>query len=254
MKNVFLSAVAALLFSASVQAQSTVDSIAAKYKLVPMPEPLTIEKTFPVLGSYTLNTPMASSSMSTTTSTDAATTTTTSTSGVTTDASGMSTAANVTITLDSANKGLVWVEGLPQGKFKAFLKQSPATYRIISQKSETGTQIPEGTLYFDPSSKVLNIAIGKAYDETNPTGIFSMAAEATANTEADEATGGKTVKVKTKTPTSKKKEKVIFYTATKIEAAPATSTTTEDGAQQQQQATDSTQQNQTQPQTQNQQQ
>ena len=49
MKNTIFLAFAALLFTATVQAQSTVDSIAAKYKLIPMPEPLTIEKTFPVL-------------------------------------------------------------------------------------------------------------------------------------------------------------------------------------------------------------
>lgn len=228
-----------------------------------MPEPLTIEKTFPVLGSYQLSTPMPSSDMSASTSTTATTSNTTSTStdatvstttnSMSTDASGMTSTANVTITLDSANKGMIWVEGLPQGKFKAYLKQSPATYRVIAQKTESGTDIPEGTLYFDSSSKVLNVAIGKSYDEANPTAIFSMTTtDATAmDNTAAEANTGKTVKVKTKTPTSKKKEKVIFYTATKIEAAPA-ATGTQDSMQQQ--STDSTQQNQTQPQSPNQQQ
>src|SRR6187402_1561223 len=66
MKNRFLLLIAAFLFTAAVQAQSTVDSIAAKYKLVPMPEALTIEKTFSVLGTYQLGADaMASTSVST---------------------------------------------------------------------------------------------------------------------------------------------------------------------------------------------
>src|SRR5687767_12198168 len=132
MKNVFFSAVAALLFSASVEAQSTVDSIAAKYKLVPMPEALTIEKTFPILGSYQLTTPidsagatMGTTNSTSTTGTAGSTTSTTndatvgsttssatsgtSTAGVNADASGVTSMSNVTITLDSFNKGMVWV-------------------------------------------------------------------------------------------------------------------------------------------------
>ena len=65
MKNTFFLVLAALLFTASVQAQTTVDSIAAKYKLIPMPEPLTIEKTFPVLGTYQLATDASMATTST---------------------------------------------------------------------------------------------------------------------------------------------------------------------------------------------
>jgi hypothetical protein len=108
---------------------STADSIAAKYKLLPMPEALTVEKKFPVLGTYQLAG-----------STDAST--------------------NVTITLDSSSKGIVWINGLPQGSFKAYLAKSPATYRIISQKSATGTQVPEGTLVFSPETNTLQLALG----------------------------------------------------------------------------------------------
>lgn len=228
MKNVVLSAAAALLFSASVSAQSTVDSIAAKYKLIPMPEALTIEKTFPVLGSYQLNTPIAAtgtiSTSGTTGTTNTNTTETASASGTTagttdattgtsgtmsTDASMMST---VTITLDSANKGVIWVEGLPQGKFQAHLKKSPSTYRIISQKSVDGKKtIPEGTLLFDPATQTLNIAIGKAFDDVDPAAIFAMNSAIATSTD-------NTAEVKVKTPTSKSKSKVSFYTATKVNA------------------------------------
>src|SRR5688572_15814373 len=53
------------------------------YKMQPMPEALTTEKIFPVLGKYQL-----------------------------TDKEGAS--STVTITLDETNKGIVWIEGLPQ--------------------------------------------------------------------------------------------------------------------------------------------
>ena len=56
MKNTIFLFIAALLFGASVNAQSTVDSINAKYQLLPMPQAMTLEKSFPVLGSYNLTT------------------------------------------------------------------------------------------------------------------------------------------------------------------------------------------------------
>lgn len=185
MKNAIFLFIAALFITASLNAQSTVDSIRAKYQMQPMPEALTIEKTFPVLGSYQLNT---------------------------TDGS----AQTVTISLDSANRGVIWVAGLPEGTMKAFLKKSPGTYRIVSQKADDGKQIPEGTLFFDPATNTLNVALGKAYDEADPTAIFTTL-NTTDNSEvADNTTE---VKVKTKTPTSKTKTKtkLVFYTATKAE-------------------------------------
>src|SRR5688500_8909771 len=118
MKNTFFLAVAALLFSVAVSAQSTVDSIAAKYKLLPMPAPLTIEKTFPVLGTYTLA------------GTGQASTTTNATDSV---YAGTTAAPSLVVTLDSVNKGMVWIDGLPEGRIKAYLKKSPATYRILAQ-------------------------------------------------------------------------------------------------------------------------
>ena len=181
MKNTIFLFLAAFLMTATVKAQSTVDSIAAKYKLLPMPEVLTLEKTFPVIGTYHLNSATDSSTV-------------------------------VTINLDSANKGLVWIEGLPQGKMKAYLKQSPATYRILAQKTESGTQLPEGTLIFDPSTNTLNIALGKAFNDSNPSEIFALNQ---ANATNDVAAAGTEVKVKTKTKEGKTKNKVLFYFATK---------------------------------------
>jgi len=182
MKNIFFGLLALLFLSFGANAQSTTDSIAAKYSLLPMPQPLTIEKTFPVIGTYELN------------------------------ANG--TIRNVSINLDANNKGIIWVEGLESGKFKAYLKQSPATYRIISQKTDAGKQLPEGTLIFDPATSALNIAIGKAFDAANPSSVFLM------NGSGDPATAGVSeVKVKTKTSSSKSKTKVQIYSAVKVDPA-----------------------------------
>src|SRR5688500_3592713 len=130
MKHTILLAAAALAISVSANAQSTVDSIRAKYQLQQMPAPLTLEKTFPAIGTYQMSNMNNAS-----------------------DAAG----STVTITLDSVNKGMVWISGLPQGRVKAYLKKSPSTYRILSQKTETGKQVPEGTLIFDETTNTLNI-------------------------------------------------------------------------------------------------
>src|SRR4051812_35418762 len=100
MKNTIFLILAGLFLSVSLNAQSTADSIAAKYQLLPMPGALTLEKTFPIIGSYELK-------------------------------AGTAAPTSLVIGIDSLNKGIVWVEGLPEGKFKAYLKQSPATYRVI---------------------------------------------------------------------------------------------------------------------------
>jgi hypothetical protein len=200
MKKGFFAALAALTITASVHAQSTVDSIAAKYKLLPMPAATTLERAFPVLGTYILSNA--------------------------TEGTG-----TITVSLDSVNKGLVWVEGLPQGRIKAYLRKSPATYRILSQKSAGGKQVSEGTLHFDTTSRNLHIALGKAYDETDPTAIFALMPDMSAagaegesemkiktkDTKVKTEVEGNQVKVKTKTPVSKTKTKVTFYTAAKIE-------------------------------------
>lgn len=192
MKNTPLIVLAALCFGTAAQAQSTVDSINAKYQLQAMPQPLTVERTFPVLGTYQL----------TTTATDAS-----------------AAPRQVMISLDSSNKGVVWINGLPEGRLKAYLRHAPATYRIVAQKSDSGRDIPEGTLLFDPNTNTLNIALGKAYDDADPASVFAM--NTTASTDM---TGGSTVKVKSKTGGVKNKSKMYFYTATKTEMATSTST------------------------------
>jgi hypothetical protein len=87
--------------------------------------------------------------------------------------SGTST-ADVTITLDEENKGIVWIEGLPQGRFKALMKKAPSTYKIPAQKSESGKAIAEGTLYVNPETNELTIVLGRSFTEQN-TGSSSTA-------------------------------------------------------------------------------
>ena len=204
MKNILFPAIAGILISASVHAQSTVDSIEAKYKLLPMPQGISTEKAFPALGTYQLNAPVSPAS---TTDNSGATSSTTASGGT------------VVITMDSSSKGIVWIDGLPEGRMKAYLKKSPATYRIVPQVTSTGKQIPEGTMIYSPDNNTLNISIGAPFNDADPSAIFAMnnpaaATDATATTDMNAAPTGH-VKVKTKAGTTKTKNKVMYYTASK---------------------------------------
>jgi hypothetical protein len=184
MKKLLFVALATFILGASVSAQSTVDSIRAKYQMQPMPEPFTREKAFPAIGTYQLT-------------------------------GDQGTASTVTVTLDSVNKGTIWVEGLPEGRFKARLRKGPANYQILSQKTSAGKQLTEGTLIFDVQDSVLYIALGAPYVAENPELIFAAHKQGQGATE-DEVE----VKVKTNTSKTKVKSKAKFYTLTKVVVDP----------------------------------
>ncbi len=120
-------------------------------------------------------------------------------------------AASVTISLDAENKGLVWIEGLPQGKVKAMLRKSPATYKIPAQKTEDGKDVAEGTALFDKETNTLSIIIGKNYNAAEPAAAF--AAEPVEETVAVSKT--------TKTKKTVAPPKPWIYTGTKVEKAVA---------------------------------
>ena len=202
MKNtIVMMAVLAFSFSALNAQQTwdakknpTVDSINAKYadKMIPPKPAVTIDQVFPVIGQYQ--------------------------STVNMDAS------NVTIVLDEASRGIVWVTGLPQGKIKAMLKRSPATYRIPAQTGEDGKMIPEGTLIYDKDANTLNIVIGKPYNEEDPGKVFLP--QTTDGVTAEQPV---TVKTKTKTSSGKTKTKEVqpkawTYTGTKVLQTTASNT------------------------------
>ena len=153
---------------------STVDSIMSQYKdkYVAAKPAQTIADIFPALGEYESATNAETSKLS--------------------------------ITIDPNNKGLVWIEGLPQGRVKAFLRKSPATYKIPAQKTEQGKEVAEGTLMFDKETNTLSICIGKEYNTTDPSAAFMMAEE-------EPVTTSKNSKAKKTTVT-----KPWIYTGTKI--------------------------------------
>jgi len=118
-------------------------------------------------------------------------------------------APSVIITLDEMNKGTVWIEGLPQGKIKAMLRKSPATYKIPAQKTEDGKEVAEGTLIFDKDANTLNIVIGKNYNAEDPSLAFAP--------EPEPVTEVKVKGNKTKTKVKKEsKPKSWVYTGTKV--------------------------------------
>jgi hypothetical protein len=182
----------------------TVDSISAKYqgRLIAAKPALTTADIFPVVGNYT--------SASTAGTVDVAATTTTTTTAV--DVS------NVVITLDEQNKGIVWIEGLPQGRIKAQLRQSPATYKIPEQKTEDGKEVKEGVLIYDAAANLLNVCIGCEFKSDNP----ALAFDQTAVVEEPE------VKVKTKSAKTKSKTvvkaKPFYFSGTKVIETTASTT------------------------------
>ena len=123
-----------------------------KYKMLPMPEPLTTEKIFPVLGQYTV------ASKSNTSATAEVT---------------EAPATNVSITLDETNKGVVWVDGLPQGRIKAYLRKSPSTYMIPAQKTADNKDLSQGVLIYDKDVNTLDVCIGCKFNSEDPASAFS---------------------------------------------------------------------------------
>jgi len=196
------------LLSSTIQAQTTtwdakknptVDSIMSPYeaKMLPARPALTTTDIYPVIGTY--------------------------------ESATNADAPSVTITLDEQTKGVVWVEGLPQGRLKAYLRKSPATYKIPAQKDAEGKDIPEGTLIFDKDANTLSINIGKPYNMEDPSSVFlvttteepAVAEEVTTKTKTKTASG-KTIKSKTKEPVIKP----WVYTGTKVEKTTVMSTPT----------------------------
>ena len=243
-KIAIITSAALLLFTAAVNAQTdtvpkqTTDSVAQQqpvateqqqptakvyndkynnwsadtYKMQPMPEALTTEKIFPVIGKYQL-----------------------------TDKDGAQ--STVTVALDETNKGIVWIEGLPQGKIKATLRKSPATYKIPVQplgevamteelvaadakpskaakaKEVKAKELPEGVLIYDKDANVLNVCIGCKYNNEDPAIAFTSSTETdAAATEEAEKTEKKTAKTAAKKSSKTKVAKIkpVHYTGTKV--------------------------------------
>jgi hypothetical protein len=155
-----------------------------KYKLQPMPEALTIEKIFPAIGSYAI-----------------------------TDKEGA--ASTVSISIDPENKGVIWVEGLPQGKFKAYLRKSPGVYKIPAQKLEDDKSLAEGVLVYNREANSLDVCIGCAYNNEDPAVVFLNETDANLAQETETETKVKKGTVKSKTKTKVKPVKTWRYSGSK---------------------------------------
>lgn len=126
------------------------------------------------------------------------------------------------INLDDANSGIIWITGLPQGKIKAYLMASPATYKIPSQtplpieasadsstvkpsKKKPSSQINEGTLIYDKENSSLKINLGQKYNEDAPSTVF-----------AEQESSPMPATTAKKKQSSQKKYTGIYYTGTKL--------------------------------------
>jgi hypothetical protein len=163
----------------------------AKYAMLPMPAPMTTEQIFPVIGKFDV-----------------------------TNKEGEAT--QLTISLDETNKGIAWIDGLPQGRIKANLRQSPATYKIPEQKlgeEKDAKTVAEGVLIYDKDANNINLCIGCKYNVEDPAVAFNPAPV------EEEMAPAKPAKKTSKTKKKEVKVKPVMYSGTKvIEAAPATTT------------------------------
>jgi hypothetical protein len=202
MKKTFLAGIASFLLTLAVTAQEptqpteqkkhsnpTVDSILSKYTLAPMPSQMTTEQIFPVIGQYQSST---------------------------------NADQKITVTLDDQNKGYVWIDGMPEGRVKAILKRSPATYKIPAQTTAEGNAVREGTLIYDKDSKLVNVVIGRPFNDQDPASVL---ATTTTNDQMAMTDETKTTVTKTKTNKTKTKQKKVtppwVFTGTKIEQVTA---------------------------------
>lgn len=153
------------------------------YKMQPMPEALTTEKIFPAIGNYELTAPDG-------------------------------TTRTVSVKLDPANKGVVWIEGLEAVAIKANLRKSPAVYKIPAQKlgeEKDAKSVAEGVMIYDKDANLLSICLGCGYNAADPALAFTP----DATTETEEADSKATAKNK-KNNSKVAKIKPVHYTGAKI--------------------------------------
>ena len=130
-------------------------------------------------------------------------------------------APEVTIVLDAENKGIAWIEGLPQGRIKAMLRKSPATYKIPAQKTEDGKEVAEGTLIFDKETNTLSISIGKPFNAEDPASVFAAPV-------VEEPAPATTKSSKSKKTKTVQQPKAWIYTGTKVIVETPVATTTQE--------------------------
>ncbi len=199
---IFIFTIALFGFSVAVAQTSAAPENPKNYKpapkaLLPMPVELTENDVFPILGNYEVINEKGESS-------------------------------NISISNDVENKGVIWIRGLVEGKFYAYLKESPATYKIFPQKlssdesldsmtaskKSSGKSIEEGTIIFDKELNKIYLNIGNKYNEKDPSLVFNkLKNDTTEEVAGEEIRNSKTNKNK---KGKKAETKSVNYTGSKI--------------------------------------
>jgi hypothetical protein len=156
---------------------------------IPQAQPLTEFKSSapaPNAGKYyvaVLGTYQPENTNTTATTTEAQANTTTTTAG-----------SNVTITVDEQNPGKIWISGLGDDKFYAYLKTNADIYKIPTQKVSDKKSISEGIVSYNEASKEVHIRIGSGFNDADPNASLNATQAVTAATESTEKTAEKPVK------------------------------------------------------------
>lgn len=127
--------------------------------------------------------------------------------------------SNVTITVDEQNPGKIWVSGIGDDKFYAYLKNDANVYKIPTQKVSDKKSISEGIVSYDETSKEVHIRIGSGFNDADPNAsLNSTQATASAETPAEKPVKkGKKSHAVAKAPV----KKVISFDGIKTDAGTA---------------------------------
>ncbi|MDI3322616.1 hypothetical protein [Pinibacter soli] len=127
--------------------------------------------------------------------------------------------SNVTITVDEQNPGKIWVSGIGDDKFYAYLKSDANIYKIPAQKVSDKKSISEGIVSYNETSKEVHIRIGSGFNDADPTASLNgTQATASAEMPAEKPMKkGKTSHAVAKAPV----KKVISFDGIKTDAGTA---------------------------------
>jgi hypothetical protein len=127
--------------------------------------------------------------------------------------------SNVTITVDEQNPGKIWISGLGDDKFYAYLKTDADIYKIPNQKVSDKKSISEGIVSYNEASKEVHIRIGSGFNDADPNASLNgtQATASAENTTEKPMKNGKNSHAVAKAPV----KKVISFDGIKTDAGTA---------------------------------
>lgn len=130
--------------------------------------------------------------------------------------------SNVSVTVDDQNPGKIWISGIGEDKFYAYLKNDANVYKIPNQKVSDKKSISEGIVSYDETSKEVHIRIGSGYNDADPNASLN-ATQAIASAETPAEQPAKTAKKGKKSHAIAKApvKKVISFDGIKTDAGTA---------------------------------